>query len=480
MAIEPSNINVLPTGTEITLDEPSGNGIRLSRLSVVGNPYRLLDGGQVNQDITEWSFDPLATAADPVSVAVTYSCTLTISAAAKAQFDAQEILFTPTSAAWHPDQDDGDDNFFIPDFIFDASVAESISENSGDLATWSRVSGDGTVQSGGLTLGPATTHTIQTTPTYDGINKVINLPSVGDGNAGPLEFSSGAQNVRSLALVISMGSSSGASPIAPSTSSDFAQWTPNGSGKLTDIFNGQYFDVETAWDGEIKGTSGSEVVEFEPAVSGDLWYRNEQAGSQSRPAIDQVFVAILREPGNYIPWQFIGARWNSLWQRTGPMKVHCVMGWPDYINDDYALLLQQWLCWKAFNEGWTPTLLLPDTGEGDLGLKHPYRDSPAGGAGVPSVTIAAPQPTITITVIDSALSPVSGAAVHLDTSDFLTNLIDGETDSNGEITASYSGSIPQNVAGWARSGSGPIAYSQADIAGTINGDFAQTVILRED
>ncbi|MEM6866999.1 MAG: hypothetical protein AAF528_01250, partial [Cyanobacteria bacterium P01_C01_bin.121] len=231
-------------------------------------------------------------------------------------------------------------------------------------------------------------------PTYDGINKVVDLPSVGDGNAGPLEFSSGAQNVRSLALVISIGSSSGASPIAPSNSSDFAQWTPNGSGKLTDIFDGQYFDIQSAWDGEIKGTAGNEVIEFESAVAGDIWYRNEQAGSQSRPAIDQVFIAILREPGNNIPWQFIGARWNSQWQRTGPMKVHCVLGWPDYINDDYALLLQQWLCWKAFNEGWTPTLLLPDTGEGDLGLKHPHRDGPAGGAGVPSVNVTAPVLTL--------------------------------------------------------------------------------------
>ena len=103
----------------------------------------------------------------------------------------------------------------------------------------------------------------------------------------------------------------------------------------------------------------------------------------------------------------------------------------------------------------------------------------SGGGSSSSFTGQVPTPTITITVIDNeTLSPIQGAAVHLDTSDFATNIIDGVTDSSGEISVAYTGSVPQAVAGWARSGSGAIAYGQGDIAGTINGDFDQTIILR--
>jgi hypothetical protein len=124
---------------------------------------------------------------------------------------------------------------------------------------------------------------------------------------------------------------------------------------------------------------------------------------------------------------------------------------------------------------------LVDSLEDFFGATHPFAAiAPGGTGGTSSITVSAPQPTITITAIDEDSNPIEGAAVHLDTADGVTNIIDGETDANGEISVSYTGSIPQAVAGWVRSGSGQIPYEQGDIAGTINGDFSQTVILRRD
>ena len=97
-----------------------------------------------------------------------------------------------------------------------------------------------------------------------------------------------------------------------------------------------------------------------------------------------------------------------------------------------------------------------------------------------SVNIQSPALTLTITAVDEDSNPIAGAAVHLDTADGATNLIDGETDSNGEISVSYTGANPQAVSGWVRSGSGQIPYQQGDIAGTITGDFSATIILRRD
>ncbi|HMA79065.1 MAG TPA: Ig-like domain-containing protein, partial [Candidatus Paceibacterota bacterium] len=146
------------------------------------------------------------------------------------------------------------------------------------------------------------------------------------------------------------------------------------------------------------------------------------------------------------------------------------------LTDDQISLIMQDMAYRAVSAG-------IGTLDDFLGSDHEhYASQPvSAGSGAGTInSVSAPVTTVTITAIDEDSSPIAGAAVHLDTADGVTNIIDGETDVSGEISVAYTGSIPQAVSGWVRSGSGSIPYDQGDIAGTINGDFSQTVILRRD
>lgn len=109
-----------------------------------------------------------------------------------------------------------------------------------------------------------------------------------------------------------------------------------------------------------------------------------------------------------------------------------------------------------------------------------YSQSNASSAGA-TVNILAPTPPVTVTAVNAAQNPIAGAAVYLETSPGAAVVLNGVTDSGGAITTSYSGSTPQAVVGWVRSGSGPIAYIDFPLGGNITSSgYNQTAILQEE
>jgi hypothetical protein len=116
----------------------------------------------------------------------------------------------------------------------------------------------------------------------------------------------------------------------------------------------------------------------------------------------------------------------------------------------------------------------------DITVNASYSQGNASSAGA-TVNILAPSPAVTVTAVDSAQSPIAGAAVYLETSPGAVVVLNGVTDFSGVITASYSGSTPQAVAGWVRSGSGPIAYIDFPLGGNITSTgYNQTAILQQE
>jgi hypothetical protein len=103
--------------------------------------------------------------------------------------------------------------------------------------------------------------------------------------------------------------------------------------------------------------------------------------------------------------------------------------------------------------------------------------STAGG----TITVSTPSPPLLVTALTLDQDPIAGAAVYLETFPGGTQVLNGETDSSGEVSGSYSGSVPQAVIGWVRSGSGSIAYVDYPLGGSITSSgYSQTAILQED
>lgn len=85
--------------------------------------------------------------------------------------------------------------------------------------------------------------------------------------------------------------------------------------------------------------------------------------------------------------------------------------------------------------------------------------------------------TVTITVQDTAGSPIQGAKVFLETTPGGVDIISyGITDLNGEVTTSYAGSTPQAVVGYVRKGQASPVYKAANINDTISATGLDAVI----
>jgi hypothetical protein len=98
-----------------------------------------------------------------------------------------------------------------------------------------------------------------------------------------------------------------------------------------------------------------------------------------------------------------------------------------------------------------------------------------------TVNVTAPALSVSVFAVDIEQNPIPGAAVYLETSPGALVVLNGVTNSSGVITTSYSGSTPQAVVGWVRSGSGPIAYVDFPLGGNItSAGYNQTAILQEE
>jgi len=90
--------------------------------------------------------------------------------------------------------------------------------------------------------------------------------------------------------------------------------------------------------------------------------------------------------------------------------------------------------------------------------------------------------TVTITVVDTAGSPIQDAKVFLETTPGGVDIITyGNTNASGQVSTSYGGSTPQNVVGYVRKGSVSPVYKASPITATITSSgLAQTVTLVAD
>lgn len=88
--------------------------------------------------------------------------------------------------------------------------------------------------------------------------------------------------------------------------------------------------------------------------------------------------------------------------------------------------------------------------------------------------------TLSITAVDSAGSPVSGARAYLKISGG-ADLLNTTTNASGIATASYTHTGDVSVTGWVRSGSASPYYKQASVSGTVTtAGFDVTATLVED
>jgi hypothetical protein len=90
--------------------------------------------------------------------------------------------------------------------------------------------------------------------------------------------------------------------------------------------------------------------------------------------------------------------------------------------------------------------------------------------------------TVTITVVDTAGSPIQDAKVFLETTPGGTDIISyGITNASGQVSTSYGGSTPQAVVGYVRKGSASPVYKASPISATITSSgLAQTITLVAD
>jgi hypothetical protein len=90
--------------------------------------------------------------------------------------------------------------------------------------------------------------------------------------------------------------------------------------------------------------------------------------------------------------------------------------------------------------------------------------------------------TVTITVVDTLGVAIQGARVFLEEDPGGTDIISyGTTDVNGEVSASYGGTTPQDVTGFVRKGTASPVYKAAPITATISSTgLSQTVTLVSD
>ena len=90
--------------------------------------------------------------------------------------------------------------------------------------------------------------------------------------------------------------------------------------------------------------------------------------------------------------------------------------------------------------------------------------------------------SVTITVVDTAGTPIQGAKVFLETTPGGVDVIAyGITDVNGQVSTSYAGATPQAVVGVVRKGTASPVYKASPINATIGaGGLDATVTLVED
>jgi hypothetical protein len=90
--------------------------------------------------------------------------------------------------------------------------------------------------------------------------------------------------------------------------------------------------------------------------------------------------------------------------------------------------------------------------------------------------------SVTITVVDTAGTPIQGAKVFLETTPGGVDVIPyGITDVNGQVSTSYAGATPQAVVGVVRKGTASPVYKASPINATIGaGGLDATVTLVED
>lgn len=103
-----------------------------------------------------------------------------------------------------------------------------------------------------------------------------------------------------------------------------------------------------------------------------------------------------------------------------------------------------------------------------------------------SVTLVSDPVTTLITVVNTAGTPIVGAAVYVtSTGGNLTEgtvIISGETDINGQVSDSRTFTGNQPIEGWARSGSSATPYQDGPISATISSTngISTTIILQND
>lgn len=102
------------------------------------------------------------------------------------------------------------------------------------------------------------------------------------------------------------------------------------------------------------------------------------------------------------------------------------------------------------------------------------------GAGA-STTVVASVP-IAVTVIDTATNPIQNAQVAIYLSSDNSQVVNQDTDVNGEVNSSFSGTTPANIYVRVRkSSTGDTKYIPASTTGSITSSgFAITITLRED
>lgn len=97
-----------------------------------------------------------------------------------------------------------------------------------------------------------------------------------------------------------------------------------------------------------------------------------------------------------------------------------------------------------------------------------------------TVVLVTPSPPVSVTCLDSDTgAPIVGARVRLTSG--LTVVLSGVTNASGQISTTWSGSLPASVTGWARSASASPYYIEGKISGTItSAGFSATVLMQAE
>jgi hypothetical protein len=373
------------------------------------------------QDIDEYEFTPgggasqLIIAAQGAAINFIIPAAITQYVSGGGFSGTGEIELIAISALWSLKDADKDGTFYPPTHVFDSTVLDSLTLSGTtitELAALDDVGGNILTGGSALSLTPVTG---AKATTYNATDKTIEFAgtaATGEtaiSNHSVLEFSSTLSH-RVMAFVFTGVNNVGANQHAfiGRTDGAICEGLRIGNERIRFFVSSYRDNIRTIWNGEIAGSSGSETPEWGTA-NRDRYYLNDSGASfpEGEPYILFIdFGSTLTEA------EVVGAAGGSGtdWNRSANLSLTRIIIWDDLPSDDYMIRAQQRLAWDEFNRNSGNGLLLPDTGEGDLGLKHPYHDEQLANAGGTSA-VSGESPATTVTFEATPL--LNGAEISI-------------------------------------------------------------------